>query len=791
MSLFEDFLRSQLPSQKPTQQAKPTQPPAPVPVPVPTPKPPKRENVALQKPSLGTKVINTVGKVLNYKAPKGSSVGAEFGKVMQKFPDTTIKTPKSAIDKYTDPTGYGRKVSEFITKLPGEMIRETGQAFELAGTEKGRKDIKTGIKKYPEQIKKVATPGKRLEGAGDLLNNPATITAFGLTNIPSPKNVIKEGVEQAVKQGSKEALEQGVKQVVKEGVEQTVKAGAKDTVREGIEQGTKRIVKNVDDAPLLLGPGDPEKRVAEAIKKNTGFRAKQEELYKANRAERFARAQKAGTEAGGGEQGLYSELGQLRGEMDKVKDVNTELSQQVSQSDVDFLVNKVNSNAVLTFPEKIATKKAVVSLFKEGRIPTEGELKFLREVYKPELVDAMLKTAPLSTKIKDVATNVLNVPRALMSSADFSAPFRQGAFVASSHPKDFSRSLKNMFGYAVSQKKFDNLYKEIQARPTYQAMREHGLALTDMKSAATREEAFMSNLAERIPVVGRLVRASDRAYTGFLNNLRADLFDTLYKNGEALGKGNDQRYLESLTSFINTSTGRGELKGEKLKGAAPLLNGLFFSPRLIMSRVNLLNPKYYAGLEPTVRKEALKTLVTFTATGMSILGAAKLAGADVETDPTSADFGKIKIGKTRYDIWGGFQSYAVFTARMITGKYTSTKTGKTYKYGEGFASKTRKDALYQFAEQKASPITSFGLEAMTGKDFEGNDFDLANTDPLANPITKRMLPMIAQDLKDTIGEYGEFGPIVSLPGLFGVGSQTYGPTIKKTKFKPRIGSTIR
>lgn len=527
------------------------------------------------------------------------------------------------------------------------------------------------------------------------------------------------------------------------------------------------------DTAKLLGQGNPEQRVTEAIKTMTPLRAQQEAAYTAERAKRIEQATQAEQAAGGGVAGVKAKLSALSGEMPKV--THESIASQVSQADKDFLMNKIAQSTALDNFEKIPAQKALLNLFNEtgAKIPTESELAKLRKVFNPALVDELLKHRTMAEKVNSLATDIVGVPRALQSSADFSGALRQGIVPAFAHPRDFSRSVRHMFGYAFSQDKYDNLYKEIAARPTFKKMQDAGLQLTDIGNHSTNEEAFMSNLAEKIPVVGRLVKASDRAYTGFLNNLRADLFDTIYKTGETAGKGNDAHFLRSTAKFVNTVTGRGDL-GKTASEAAPILNAAFFSPRLIASRLNLMSPRYYLSLDPTVRKEAAKTMTSFVVGGLSILGALKLAGAQVETDPTSSDFGKARFGNTRYDIWGGFQPYATFIARMIFNHQKSTTSGKTYQFGQGYKPTTRYSTALKFIEGKASPPLSFAIDAMRGQDFEGNKFDLTNKDPFTNPVTKRFIPLFFNDVTDALKQYGPMGAIISLPGLFGVGQQIYG-----------------
>jgi len=356
-----------------------------------------------------------------------------------------------------------------------------------------------------------------------------------------------------------------------------------------------------------------------------------------------------------------------------------------------------------------------------------------------------------------------------MASADLSAPLRQGIFLIG-RPKQWIPAFKNMFKYAFSENAYKGLTNDIRAKPNYKYMKEGGLSLTDIGSQlTTREEAFMSSWAEKIPLGGKVIRASNRAYSGFLNKLRADVFDDLYNSAakQGLTKGNP-KLVKDLAGFINAATGRGDLG--MLDKYAVALNTTFFSPKLMASRIKLLNPVYYTKLDPFVRKEALKSLLTFGGTALSIFGLAKLGGARVGVDPRNADFGKIKFGNTRYDVLGGFQQYIRLAAQLITGQIVSSTTGKTITLGEGYKPLTRKDILQRFFEYKTAPVVSFAFALMTGQNTIG--------EPLNVPaeIANRFIPMVAQDIYDLAKEKDSIGQalVMGLPAIFGTGLQTYG-----------------
>jgi hypothetical protein len=179
--------------------------------------------------------------------------------------------------------------------------------------------------------------------------------------------------------------------------------------------------------------------------------------------------------------------------------------------------------------------------------------------------------------------------------------------------------------------------------------------------------------------------------------------------------------LQSIASWVNHATGRGSIK--KLESAMVPLNALLFSPRLIASRLQLLNPVYYAKLDPFARKQAVRGMGQLLGSVGLTLGLAELAGADVVRDPRNTDFGKIKIGNTRIDIAGGFQQYIVAASRWYSGESVSSTTGEVTTLAGGFNKPSRADILTNFAENKLAPVPAWAWDYQKNENFAGDEFD--------------------------------------------------------------------
>jgi hypothetical protein len=504
-------------------------------------------------------------------------------------------------------------------------------------------------------------------------------------------------------------------------------------------------------------PSKEAQLLMKALKEAKVVRGKQEQIYTEARGIKLADAQAIAKKTSG-RSGFFAEKRALSGKMPRAE--FTPIINKLKPEAVDKLFDQIKHCPTLQAWEVFPARTAFEQLLggHGGTVPTKGGLKLLREVFGPELVTTLEKLS--SHKVRDFLYHAINIPKAMRASYDVSAGLRQGLFLIG-HPKRFATAFKKQFKPLVSTKAFNEIQTEIKKRPSYELMVENKLSLTDLGSLSKREEAFASNLAEKIPGI----KASSRAFTAFLNRLRADVFDDFVTASKKL-RIDDPKYLQDAAKYINHATGRGHLL--KLEHNAVELNLALFSPRLVMSRLQLLNPWFYKHLHPKVRKTALKDLFTLasTLTTTCILG--KLGGLKVGVDPRNADFAKLRVGNVRYDIAGGFQQPLRLAAQFLSGVYINSTTGKPETLGIGYKPLTRIGIVGRFGKGKLSPAAAFIMTLMSGQsDAEGRV-------DIPSEVLELVTPMALQDLYDLYNERGKEGIPMATPAFFGVGVQTYG-----------------
>lgn len=283
---------------------------------------------------------------------------------------------------------------------------------------------------------------------------------------------------------------------------------------------------------------------------------------------------------------------------------------------------------------------------------------------------------------------------------------------------------------------------------------------------------------------------------------------------------NDIEDYKRVSNYINVFSGRAGLgRLEFLSKDAALF---IFSLRNAVSQFQQLNPFYYVltlgdakqfrdiktlgdikKIRPTAaQKMAVKSFMTsttaiigFKLAFMAIANSGK--GDDeekwtFETDPRSSDYGKMRKGKTTFDMWHGLNGLFVLYSRIFLQETKSIKTGEIKELGKGFGTATASELLIRYVTNKFAPSAGYAwklgythkeIDPKTGESFRvdpyGNVFGEKEMVDLFIPIYYGAVYEISQEDPDT---YQKFLTSLGLLGM-SVGADTEGDKFKKKKKK--------
>jgi hypothetical protein len=414
-----------------------------------------------------------------------------------------------------------------------------------------------------------------------------------------------------------------------------------------------------------------------------------------------------------------------------------------------------------------------------------------------------MKSRPLWRRALGTAAETLNLSRAVMTSFDLSAVLRQGGFIVLGHPLRGARSIAPMLKALASEKAAFDVDEEIANRPNFDLYKKAGLYLSEQNNhlPSKMEEAYLSRWLQKTePTGGKVkraaitaknvatapIRASGRAFTTFLNKLRADTFDEMAGALSANGQLTIEE-ARALGNFINVATGRGKI-GSKQQAAVGL-NTIFFAPKLVASRFNLLGGQPLYGGSNRTRALIAQDYARFLAGVATTIGLAALAhdpedGPLTSLDPRSSDFLKIRFGNTFIDPLAGLAQVTTFLAREGTGEKVTT-TGKlvpirdSYRLTDyvdwagdpnkgkvAFGGDDGLDIALRFARTKFAPVPGGIASLLSGKDVTGQPVDAADvTVGLVTPLSFR-------NVIDLMREHGvDGGAAILTLEMLGMGVQ--------------------
>ena len=311
-----------------------------------------------------------------------------------------------------------------------------------------------------------------------------------------------------------------------------------------------------------------------------------------------------------------------------------------------------------------------------------------------------------------------------------------------------------------------------------------------------KEEAFPESwLSEKLGETKlNLLRRSDAAFNIALQTARANLFDWMWERSNG-----DVKLLKTqkIGDAINTITGRGKvpLLVSKDETQNRIVNNMLFAPKWLASRIETLGDIRYIGQIGKLTPQGIRAR---SAVGNLIMLAvianiAKMAiwalDDDDERDfweflesafePRSTEFGKIRVGTTRFDLSTGTAGLVTLFSRLLLGQTVTLSGVKT--------DTDRWKVLGNFIKGKGSPFISDVLQLATNTDYFGKDRKWNTAGEIVSNVMDFLAPISISSAYETVrnAKLGKTEGVDTwaaaggvLADIVGVSANTYGTTDK-------------
>ena len=457
---------------------------------------------------------------------------------------------------------------------------------------------------------------------------------------------------------------------------------------------------------------------------------------------------------------------------------------------------------------------------KKGFTPSENDLAYGEVKYDLQKYVSDLKNGSSNFKASDLKTGrglvqgiaklprgIADVSKSIGASLDDSFALRQGMKTLITHPTYWTREFKNSFlnlakGFKNAEEANRAFKSRLMADPLYDQ------AVRDKLAIIGHEDVFPTSLPGKIPVAGRAFNASEVAYDAYAENLRLGLYKNELRLAEGKGLDTTGEFGKNVAKMVNSLTGRGGLG--KLEPVSGPINVAFYSLRFLKSNIDtlLLHPlgsgvggtgdlirgKAGAQAFSYAQKRAAQNLVKVIGGIAAIMGTANaLKPGSAQLDPRSSDFGKIKVGDTRFDISGGAGPLVTLAARLATQSSKSSSSGVVTKLNSGqYGSQTEFDTVTNFLSSKASPVGGVAVDVLKGKNPQGQKTTAGGE------ALKLVEPLNVNNFAELKGDKHSANIVAAMiADTLGISTNTYGksttnwsqnPTKELTQFQQKVGA---
>lgn len=490
-----------------------------------------------------------------------------------------------------------------------------------------------------------------------------------------------------------------------------------------------------------------------------------------------------------------------------------DLRDQIKDSDVKKLADLKRRNELSTnqINEKISNKE--YSTVEKAKSPLDNPefKKAYPELYN-QVLDSLIEKEnakaaleldkwrdlksrrKLWEKVLDISKSTIALLRAFKSGFDDSALMVQLGFALlnPNNIKFFPKVFKEHLLDAFSKTRFNRSIARVHNSEWWSLMHQSGLDILDPASLRREqhEEVYTDNPLQKIKIKHKgkeyginFLAPFERAFTSAGNNLRELMF--LSKAKELMEEGKTfethPKDFKDIATVVNNMTARTKLPAVVAQ-ASPIISPVIWSPKMIASALNLLGVSdavsvlgitkgYYRNMKGgegglksewnSARAYAIKQTVGGIAMGYAILISMSLAGADVDDDPDSVNFGSFQLyeGGDRYFVFGRFTSFVRLIAMSITGEKKTPRDVETL--GSKFGGPTIGSEFLKFARGKVTPSFGTLIDAYTGKMYDGSPFSYEGA------AKELITPMSVSDIMKGLENNGVSGLVRGGLSFFG------------------------
>lgn len=392
-------------------------------------------------------------------------------------------------------------------------------------------------------------------------------------------------------------------------------------------------------------------------------------------------------------------------------------------------LNQLQGDALIEFEAQLREQSAHPIWLKEAQVNVGPA--FTGKIFPIEIAQKLQKAYGESSHdwVRKAQT-VTDAAKAMKLTADMSAPFTQGLAMMFRHPASWAKSTAKSY---LSLFRDDVVAKVLEKPENLQAAQE----FTQSGGSFLRLQDFMAGAEEgkfatRIPILGKVIERTGRAYGTFLDLAKLEMW-------KAWKEKAPKEQWPVIAESIENSLFMGRMEQIGLNPGRALGERLFFmAPAYYRGAGGLVSTAFQRDVSGKMTRQMLASYASgVTLTAVASYVALGLSEDEIERrlDPRSGKFLKIPV------MSGDGRNVEVGLGNVLSG--VVRLMGESIEYhgsDKPIDTGVEQNPYLRFLRAKSAFLPALGIDAATGRDYFGNQLTIKDS------LVRAFTPLVLQQL---------------------------------------------